>query len=307
VFCAAMGINSITGKTAEMNPRLEITPAGIKFYSPYDPDLVASLKQQIPAVARKWDGQGKFWLVGLQYENALVNLCEFHFDTLPIITRSLFGTKSQTEQRLLRVEYIGGLKDRGNGELTALGGSTVSVTIGTKFPVTASAVNWIYVFSESVLREWFEGNKGVNSAPSATTLYTLLNTKPNAPGAELKKAWREQLRRYHPDVNKDSDAHEMTIKITEAYKVLADPMLRRRYDAGLKLQALTDSKQSNYIKNDAWSIPVRCGLILADGHEEIGRFAVTKILEWQNITNSQGQFLVTSWDTASNSLVRGWV
>lgn len=40
-----------------------------------------------------------------------------------------------------------------------------------------------------------------------------------------------------------------------------------------------------------YSPPLRCGYVMAEGVDRLGRFVVSKILEWQDITNEQGEVL----------------
>ncbi|MGC8628854.1 MAG: DnaJ C-terminal domain-containing protein, partial [Candidatus Micrarchaeia archaeon] len=47
---------------------------------------------------------------------------------------------------------------------------------------------------------------------------------------EIKRAYRELVMKYHPDVNKSPDAEEKMREINEAYAVLSDPEKRRQYD-----------------------------------------------------------------------------
>lgn len=48
---------------------------------------------------------------------------------------------------------------------------------------------------------------------------------------EIKSAYREQAKKYHPDINSESDYSEERFKdINEAYKVLSTPVSRRKYD-----------------------------------------------------------------------------
>lgn len=48
---------------------------------------------------------------------------------------------------------------------------------------------------------------------------------------EIKLAYREQAKKYHPDINSESTFSEERFKdINEAYKVLSDTMARRKYD-----------------------------------------------------------------------------
>jgi curved DNA-binding protein CbpA len=60
--------------------------------------------------------------------------------------------------------------------------------------------------------------------------YALLGIPPNATSADIKRAYRKLAKKYHPDVNKNSDAAERFREITEAYDTLTDPDRRRRYD-----------------------------------------------------------------------------
>ena len=49
--------------------------------------------------------------------------------------------------------------------------------------------------------------------------------------SEIKKAYREQAKKYHPDINSENAFSEERFKdINEAYKVLSDETARRKYD-----------------------------------------------------------------------------
>ena len=60
--------------------------------------------------------------------------------------------------------------------------------------------------------------------------YSVLGVAPDAPLADIKKAYRRLAKQYHPDVNASSDAAERFREITEAYDTLTDPVRRRSYD-----------------------------------------------------------------------------
>jgi len=60
--------------------------------------------------------------------------------------------------------------------------------------------------------------------------YETLGVKRNAGADEIKRAYRKQAQQYHPDRNKEADAHERFSKIGEAYEVLKDPEKRKKYD-----------------------------------------------------------------------------
>ena len=62
-------------------------------------------------------------------------------------------------------------------------------------------------------------------------LYAVLGVARNASNDEVKKAYRNLARRYHPDRN-DGDEHaaERFREIAEAYETISNPDLRSRYD-----------------------------------------------------------------------------
>lgn len=60
--------------------------------------------------------------------------------------------------------------------------------------------------------------------------YEVLGIQKGASDAEIKKAYRQMAKKYHPDVNKDADAEEKFKEINEAYEVLSDPQKKANYD-----------------------------------------------------------------------------
>ncbi|KAJ7442268.1 X-domain of DnaJ-containing-domain-containing protein [Mycena latifolia] len=67
-------------------------------------------------------------------------------------------------------------------------------------------------------------------APVETEYYDLLGVAVDADDTELKKAYRKQAMKYHPDKNKSADAEEKFKDISKAYQVLSDSNLRAVYD-----------------------------------------------------------------------------
>ncbi len=67
--------------------------------------------------------------------------------------------------------------------------------------------------------------------------YQLLEVAPEAPGSEVKQAYYQASRRFHPDAHRDLDGDDqkamirVSKRVTEAYQVLRDPRRRRAYDA----------------------------------------------------------------------------
>jgi len=61
--------------------------------------------------------------------------------------------------------------------------------------------------------------------------YDVLGVKKDASDADLKKAFRQMAKKYHPDVNPGDKAAEARFKeVNEAYDILSDTEKRSRYD-----------------------------------------------------------------------------
>lgn len=64
--------------------------------------------------------------------------------------------------------------------------------------------------------------------------YALLGVPPDASTDTVRRAYRSQMRRHHPDMHPEHErqrAHEKAAKLTIAWDVLSDPIKRRDYDA----------------------------------------------------------------------------
>src|ERR1044071_1267385 len=61
--------------------------------------------------------------------------------------------------------------------------------------------------------------------------YKTLGVSRSATPEEIKKAYRQLARKYHPDKNKAKDAEARFKEINEANEVLSDPTKRRAYDS----------------------------------------------------------------------------
>ena len=64
--------------------------------------------------------------------------------------------------------------------------------------------------------------------------YELLGVKRDATSEEIKKAYRKQAKKWHPDINKDKDAPNISKKLNEAKEILLDESKRQKYDAYLQ-------------------------------------------------------------------------
>lgn len=281
------------------------TDGSLAFRSTYDPALVAALKARIPHSERRWDASQKVWIVAPQHAQALADLATTYLGITPEVPCNTdLGLTSGVQ--LIKLMYLGAAKDRGGGQVTAYGWAN-----GT----------WSVAIPLEVLQEWFSVKSRPDEKP---TLYAVLGVPQDVKPDDLKRAYRRAARTWHPDVSTDPDATQQFQIIQHAYEILGDPLTRRKYDAGLAFEASTkqqvldrDRYSSPYAavhtakgSNQAqtvWRPPLRCGYVLAEGTQTLGRFVVTKILQWEDIVNDRGQCLVTSWPMGADQFVEAWV
>ncbi len=79
--------------------------------------------------------------------------------------------------------------------------------------------------------------------------YEILGVSTDSSKEEIKNAFKELIRKYHPDRNDAPDANEKTRDIIEAYKILTDDDARKRYDSEFSWENNKKAKeysQENY-------------------------------------------------------------
>lgn len=62
--------------------------------------------------------------------------------------------------------------------------------------------------------------------------YDVLGVSPDAGAEEIKRAYRQLARRYHPDISGEERTSAF-LELARAYETLRDPIRRRDYDAAL--------------------------------------------------------------------------
>lgn len=69
--------------------------------------------------------------------------------------------------------------------------------------------------------------------------YDVLGVAPGAGAEEIKRAYRQLARRYHPDIS-GGERGAAFLEVSRAYEVLRDPERKRSYDANLVTGTRTD-------------------------------------------------------------------
>lgn len=104
--------------------------------------------------------------------------------------------------------------------------------------------------------------------------YELLNVKKDSSKQEIKTAYREMAKKYHPDINKDPDASKIIVSLNEAKEILLDDDKRKEYDS--LLNEIDHSKQFSKNKKETYS---------AKTQEYKETYSDTYVTKWQFFIN----------------------
>ena len=260
--------------------------------SRYHPGLVEDIKA-LPYHDRSYQPADKTWRIKYQWGKDVQDIVYKHLGQIVQVPAQITYSAEYVQTRLFEVKYIGSIRERDDGSQTATG----FVDGG-----------WNIIFPYSALKEWFGQEQKPDEAP---TFYAVLGVKRKATQDEIKKAYRLAARTWHPDVNKEPDAHEQFLKIQNAYEILKEDQTRRKYDAGLKFEKDANKyaikHKERVIEKYGWQPPIRCGWIACQGTESLGRFFVQKIVQWNSITNETGLSVVSYWPKGADTFKCEWI
>lgn len=277
---------------------LKILPGNgcYELVTPYDSGFVADLKALIPYGQRTYNKDRKTWTIGARHGRTVQDLCLKYFGRVPELPEL---NTSASKLGLLTVFYLGKTKQRADGSRSAFG------WMHKDNCVLGNDGGWDAIFPEVVLRNFFEPADRLDT-PSGNH-YEVLGIKLGASPAEIKTAYRRMVKQWHPDVCKDPDAHEIFIRIQNAYEVLNDPKLKARYDVGLRFEAQTARPHKTTLDlPEDYRAPLKCGAILCEYVQIGSRFIVSKIISWDDIYNPKGQVLVSSWEPNATEPTLVW-
>ncbi len=95
---------------------------------------------------------------------------------------------------------------------------------------------------------------------SAEEYFKILGLSSGADHEQIKKAYREKAREYHPDINSSADAHAQFLKISEAYNYLSELYKRgniseirfdqRREEAKQRAHAYAKMRYKEFVKQN---------------------------------------------------------
>ena len=110
----------------------------------------------------------------------------------------------------------------------------ISQNESTKFNKNVFILRWRIWKKTRLLTRTYSTKARSHSEKRHKDLYAIIGVSPHATQVQIKKAYYRLSMKYHPDRNKGSvDAHKKFTELTEAYSILGQYELRRKYDKGM--------------------------------------------------------------------------
>ena len=117
--------------------------------------------------------------------------------------------------------------------------------------------------------------------------YDLLGVSLTSTGEEIRSAFLQKARQYHPDKNYDRNTEELMKLFNKAYQVLRDPVERERYDEHLECDEASGSQKP----------------LAALGHGHIASLEIRQLYESSLRTNPKYLSVVKNFSTTLNASI----
>ncbi|OIT07541.1 hypothetical protein A4A49_34791 [Nicotiana attenuata] len=93
----------------------------------------------------------------------------------------------------------------------------------SSFPLTSSINHFASLSSSSLKAKCYGQNYGNEEPLNASLAYDILGVAPNCSANELKSAFRNKVKKFHPDVRRDGDSSDKMIRrVIQAYEMLSN-------------------------------------------------------------------------------------
>ena len=137
--------------------------------------------------------------------------------------------------------------------------------------------------------------------------YRILGVKPGATIAEIRRAYREKVKKYHPDVSGDEATAEHFKKVVRAYEILTDQKARSIFDSSFA--AHFRRRKVNSWDYREWLLAreddeSRAKLIFFDlmhGRED------DAVAEFKRMQTERSKFSLKHWFTRENFMDYGFI
>ncbi len=80
--------------------------------------------------------------------------------------------------------------------------------------------------------------------------YEILEVDKNASEEVIEKAYKTLAKKYHPDLQNNSDCQDKMRQINEAYEILSNDFKRREYDEKIKRQSVSIEEYNRIIQEN---------------------------------------------------------
>lgn len=140
--------------------------------------------------------------------------------------------------------------------------------------------------------------------------YKILGVRPNATAAEIRRAYREKAKRFHPDASRDEKTTKRFQQLVKAYETLSDVKQRSLFDEAFFMRhAAKAYRSTDSFDYRTWLLArtdeeSRSKLIFFDlmhGHED------EAVAEFKSMSMNHAGFRLAKWFTREDFMDYGFI